>query len=238
MPMKNVIVTIVRGCLALALLFGPAVSARAAGADAAPMIRKLQSVYEAMSSFRADFTQELTHQESGTTETRRGILLFRKPLLVRWETLDPDAELLIVGEKEIWDYLPDEEVAYRYSLELAKDSRSLIMVVTGQAPLDRDFDVEIMAREPDDGPLTHLLLYPREPSSQLVEAQLWVDPETALIRRALIMDFYGNTNQIAFDSLAPDAPVGAADFAFTPPEGTEVEDHSGGDLPIKSPLLN
>ena len=216
--------------VALALVqFAPAV-----GAEVSAVVDRLQSTYAAMNSFQAEFTQELTHQESGTTETRKGTLLFLKPLLVRWETLPPTPELLLVTDQEIWNWLPDEELAYRYSLELAQDSRSVIMVITGQSPLNQDFDVESL---PDEDGLLHLLLYPKEPVPQLTEAQLWVDPQTSLIRRALVMDFYGNTNQITFDSLTPGAALTAGDFRFTPPEGTEVEDHIDGPQAIETPLL-
>lgn len=223
-------------CLAAVLTLTAGFAAAAPSpSEVKPVVDKLQSAYAAMKGFRARFTQELTHQESGTTETRRGVLLFQKPLLVRWETETPNQELLLVTDKEIWNWLPDEELAYKYSLELARDSRSVIMVVTGQSPLNKDFDVE---RMPDEGGLIHLLLYPKDPAPQLTEAQLWLDPKTSLIKRALVMDFYGNTNQITFDSLTPDAPLQASDFAFTPPAGTEVEDHTDGSQPMKTPLLN
>ena len=209
-------------------------------ASAAPSVSevtaKTQAAYKALNDFRAEFTQELTHQESGTTETRTGTLLFRKPLLVRWESVPPHAELLLVGERDIWNWLPDEELAYRYSLDMVKDSRSLIAVLTGQSPLDRDFDVEFMnetpagedaAKERAAGTLdaVHLLLYPRDPSPQMVEVQLWIDARSGFIRRAQVMDFYGNTNRITFTDFRPDERLSARDFTFTPPKGTEVEDH-------------
>lgn len=235
--MKRIFVGLVVG-----VFLSIGVSAQAAvSADIAPVVEKLQKTYGAMKGFKATFTQALTHQESGTTESRKGTLLYLKPLLVRWETDAPTPELLLVGEKEIWNHLPDEELAYKYSLELAKDSRSVIMVVTGQSPLDKDFDVERMVESeenPADKGLVHLLLYPKDPAPQMTEAQLWVDPQTGLIKRALVMDFYGNTNQITFDTLAPDAPLAPSAFIFTPPNGTEVEDHTDGLQPAKTPLLN
>ena len=221
---------------AAALLLSAA-TALAASSDTDSLVSRMQSAYAAMNSFRASFTQELTHQESASTETRRGTLLFRKPLLVRWETDSPSPELLLVGVRDIWNWLPDEELAYRYSLDLARDSLPIIMVVTGQSPLDRDFDVESLPPEKDDANLVHLLLYPREPSAQLTEAQVWIDPATALIRRAQVMDFYGNTNLIRFDSLTPDAALKDEDFSFTPPPGTEVEDHTDGSHPAMTPLM-
>lgn len=221
-------------CLALFPL--PVFAAPSDQASVKNAVAKMQSAYKSLNDFRAGFTQDLTHQESGTTETRTGVLLFKKPLLARWESAAPHEELLLVGEQDIWNWLPDEELAYRYNLDIAKDSRSLIAVITGQSPLDRDFDVELMnetpagedaAKERAAGTLdaVHLLLYPREPTPQMVEVQLWIDAKSGFIRRAQVMDFYGNTNRITFTDFRPDEKLSAREFTFTPPEGTEVEDH-------------
>lgn len=209
----------------------------ASAADISATVKKMQAAYAAMQSFRADFSQQLLQRESGMTEERHGVILFQKPLHVRWETAAPHAELLMVTDREIWNYLPDEELAYRYSRALAEDSRSLIQVITGQSALSRDFDVE-SAQSEEDGKLIHLLLYPKEPTTELTEAQLWLDPESALIRRAMVMDFYGNTNTIELKNLTPDVAVSDKDFRFTPPAGTEVEDHVEADHPVSRPLLN
>lgn len=209
----------------------------ASAADIAATVNNMQTAYAGIQSFRADFTQQLLQRESGVTEKRQGVILFQKPLRVRWETAAPHPELLMVTDKEIWNYLPDEELAYRYSRELAEDSRSLIQVITGQSALSRDFDVE-SAQSPEDGTLVHLLLYPKDPTTELTEAQIWIDPSTSLIRRVMVMDFYGNTNTIELQNLKPNASVSDKDFQFTPPKGTEVEDHVETNHPVARPLLN
>lgn len=136
-------------------------------------------------------------------------------------------------DKDVWDYLPDEELAYQYSPEVVHDSRSIIQVITGQSRLDKDFTVEA---EPDDNGLAVLRLYPKDPSPQLVEALLWVDKGTKLIKKAQILDFYGNTNEVALTSLTPDASIKAGTFQFTPPQGITVENLMNQDAPER-PLL-
>ena len=209
----------------------------ASAADISATVKNMQTAYAGMQSFRADFTQQLLQRESGVVEKRQGVILFQKPLRVRWETAEPHAELLMVTDKEIWNYLPDEELAYRYSRALAEDSRSLIQVITGQSALSRDFDVE-SAQSADDGNLVHLLLYPKEPTTELTEAQIWLDPSTSLIRRVMVMDFYGNSNTLELQNLKPHASVADKDFQFTPPRGTEVEDHVEAKHPTARPLMN
>lgn len=216
-------------CVAALTLLAPAAHA----AEPSPITSLIQKRYEAMRSFSAAFTQVLTHAESGAEDRRTGTLLFAKPFLLRWETGAPSPETLVINEKEVWDYVPDEGAAYRYAPEVAADSASVVQVVTGQSRLDQDFSVEPQADE--DG-LAVLRLYPKEPSAQVVEAVLWAEKASGLIRRVRILDFYGNANDITFTRLTPDAPAADSAFRFTPPKGVEVEDLQGQSAPER-PLL-
>lgn len=182
----------------------------------------IQKCYEELKSFSADFEQTITHRESGLTEKRRGRLLFKKPLLIRWQTAKPQDELLVVNTREIWHYLPDEEIAYRYPPNIMESSQGIIQVLTGQAALTRDFDVR---KEGQEQGLQKLHLYPKEPSPQMVEAFIWIDGK-GFIRRASIMDFYGNGNDVRFTTFKTDASVKAGDFTFVPPKGIDVENRS------------
>ncbi len=203
----------------LVLALTLATAAPAAAADDISVV--IRDRYASLNTFQADFTQYLTHQESGSMEKREGRLVFKKPLLIFWQTNSPVAETMIINDKEIWDYIEDEGVAYRYPRDLVNDSRSLIQVVTGQALLTQDYDVTDAGTE---GRLRVLQLYPREPVPSLVEARLYVDPGKGYIQRAVITDFYGNTNDVRFTSFTPDANVSSRVFRFTPPKGVDVED--------------
>lgn len=189
---------------------------------------KIQTAYSRLNSFEADFTQTLTHRESGSVEKRQGTLQFQKPLLIRWQTRKPHAETLVVNAKEIWDYLPDEEIAYRYRPDLVQDSRSIIQVLTGQAKLNRDFDIRRDGKT--SGGLQKLVLLPKEPTTQMVEAAIWVDPVSGTIQRASVTDFYGNINDVNFQTFRPGAKIAASRFSFQPPQGVEVEDRIKRDV--------
>ena len=209
----------------LALVMGLSLvnAAPAAAGDIASTIRDR---YASLNTFQAEFTQYLKHRESGQQEKRQGTLIFKKPLLVNWQTRAPHAESLIISADEIWDYLPEEKVAYRYPHSLVDDSRSLIQIVTGQALLSKDFDVKDGGTQ---GALQILRLYPKNPSPQMIQADLYVDPVKGYIQRAEIIDFYGNSNDVRFTSFIPDADVSSSSFRFKAPSGVDVEDKSKPD---------
>ncbi|GFH62562.1 MAG: outer membrane lipoprotein carrier protein LolA [Candidatus Desulfovibrio kirbyi] len=188
---------------------------------AAALTDDIQQRYAQTTSFSANFEQTLTHKESGAIEKRRGVLLFQKPLLIRWTTEKPHTEILVATRQEIWDYLPDEEIVYKYPLDMLKDSGGIIQVLTGQAALTKDFEVKSDGTE---NGLAKLRLYPKKPTPQLVEAVIWV--ESGYIRRTAITDFYGNTNDVRFTTFTPNAKTKASDFTFTPPKDVEMEDRT------------
>lgn len=193
----------------------------ASSASADDLTSLIKNHYAGMVSFRADFTQTLKHKESGSVETRKGTLLFAKPLRINWHTASPRSEDLIITKDSIWNYIPDEAIAYRYNPSLVRGANSIIQVITGQSDLMRNFDVKRVGL---DGGLQRLKLYPKEPTTQLVEATIWVDSMSGIIRKSEGIDFYGNTNTILFTSYKENVSVKNSSFTFSPPKGVEVED--------------
>ena len=72
-------------------------------------------------------------------EQRSGSFVFKKPTLVRWETVKPEKELLIVGKDVVWDYFEEDKEAYRYSVEEIINSKTMLRFLTGKANLNEDF---------------------------------------------------------------------------------------------------
>ncbi len=188
-------------------------------AMAATLEEKIQSKYQEVNTLGTTFEQSLVHKESGSTQKRSGTLLFSKPFLVRWETQSPHAELLLIGSDMVWNFLPEEEVAYTYSPDIVEGSRPLVQVITGQAQLSKDFAVK---NEGKDNGYTKLILYPHEPTPDMVEAVIWVD-DAMLIRKASIIDFYGNSNTLTFTKVEVNPALPKEAFTFTPPKGVDVE---------------
>ncbi len=184
----------------------------------------MQKTYGAMDSFEADFEQELLQRESGVIQKRNGTLAFERPMKIAWATSSPSEERIIVTGQEIWHYIPDEELAYRYDMSMADDSRSFLTVITGNSDIEKYFDIEEAPAVPDDKGLKHFVLFPAEPTMQTVECSLWIDASTGLIGKASVVDFYGNVNSVFFKKFKSNAKIDENRFNFAPPKGTEIED--------------
>jgi len=194
----------------------------------------IQQRYETLKTFQADFVQELTNVASGEVETREGKIWFRQPSQVRWETTKPENELLVVGPEYAWNYIEDEELAIKYSVASLLDSKTILRFISGQANIKEDFVVKTewqgadAVRERWGKGFTVLQLVPKEAEPGMVLAFVGVESDTGLLRQVMIVDFYGNGNELRLSNVELDVDLTPEMFSFVPPQGTQVEDNTQG----------
>ncbi len=207
-----------------------ALSSSTAFANTDRLLNDIQEKYAELNNFRAEFNQELYHRESQHNQEKSGVFFFKKPMLIRFESIEPDSEILIVNNEAIWNYIPYEELAYKYSRQLLDNTNNILSVLTGKTSFDDEFDVEQLEDKKQGGKIFHVLkLYPLEPTLDLTEADLVVDSRTKLIYSAKIYDFYGNTNYVTFSNYEIDTTIEKDTFEFIPPKGIDIEDHTSAE---------
>lgn len=205
------------------ILLALAVLALPLNAVAGGLTDAIQKRYETIQQFQADFQQELSNAASGSVEKRSGRIWFKQPSLVRWDTLKPEKELLVVGQTVVWNYIEADKIAMKYRTNQVFNSKTMIRFLSGKANLKEDFKVTEQGME--DG-LLKVRLVPKEPEPTMVMAYIWVDQKTHLMGRVLIIDFFGNGNQVSLQGLTTDKRPDAKLFEFTPPAGVQVRDNT------------
>jgi outer membrane lipoprotein carrier protein len=183
---------------------------------------QVQKRYDALKSFQADFDQELTNAATREVEKRGGTISFQNPGLVRWETLTPEKQLLVVGKEAVWDYIESENQVIRYRTDQAFTSKTMIRFLSGQANLKEDF--KVVEQGQDEG-LHKVKLVPKEPEPGLVLAYLWVDDQ-GTVKNVFLVDFYGNGNLVKLKNFQPGAKHTADTFSFSPPKGVTGLDNT------------
>ncbi len=206
------------------------------GATEAPKTDDLPDViqqrYETLKTFQADFIQELTNVASGEVDIRKGHIWFQHPAKVRWETTEPEKELLVVGPDFAWDYIEDEDLAIKYSVSTLLDSKTVLRFISGRANLKEDFIVKTewqgadQVREKWGKGFTVMQLVPKEAEPGMVLAYIGVEPDTGLLRQVMIVDFYGNGNELRLSDVKLNVDLKPGMFTFTPPKGAQVEDNT------------
>ncbi len=85
------------------------------------LVGKIRKTYENLNAFKGEFVKQvLSHRKAAQMKSRDGRLSFQKPLLIRWRTARPHEKHWLRPAREIWDYLPDEEIVYRYPASMAQ----------------------------------------------------------------------------------------------------------------------
>jgi outer membrane lipoprotein carrier protein len=194
----------------------------------------IQKRYETLKTFQANFAQDLTNVASGDVEHRTGRIWYRQPSQVRWETISPEKELLVVGKDVAWDYIEGEQLALKYGVTTLLDSKTILKFISGRANIKEDFTVKTEWQGADEvrarwgKGYTVLQLVPKEPEPGMVMAYVGVEPGTGLLRQVMIVDFYGNGNELRLSDVELDIDLAEDMFTFTPPAGTQVEDNTRG----------
>lgn len=191
---------------------------------AGEITQKIQNRYQEISSFRTNFTQKLTKAASGNTEVRKGKIVFKKPALVRWKTEKPEEKLLLVTNSTVWQYIPAEKVAYKYSLRGKFKSKTMIEFITGEVNIEEDFQVKKKGKS-QQGWLK-LKLIPKDPEPGMVMAHIWVEPQSGILRKIKIRDFCSNKNTLRFEHIQLRPEISKGVFTFDPSEGIKVKDNT------------
>lgn len=199
-----------------------------AGAQEQGIVDKIQNKYESLSSFKSNFEQKLTNAASGEVEMRKGQIAFKQPRHIHWSTTSPEKELLIVGTDFVWDYYPDEEIAYKYSLGKILKSKTMLRFLSGEANIREDFQVQKQGMEND---WQKIKLVPHNPEPNLVLAYIWAEPDSGLVRQILLVDFFGNGNQLTLKDLKLNPQLDKDLFTLALPDEVEVIDARSNALP-------
>lgn len=192
----------------------------------------IQKKYNEMGTFSASFVQELTNVSSGETEVRSGKIWFKQPSLVRWETFSPEKEILVLGPDVAWDYFEDEQLAFKYHVSDLLDSKTILRFISGQANIKEDFYIKTEWEGADEvrsrwgKGYAILQLTPKEAEPGMVQAYIGVEPDSGLLRQVMIIDFYGNGNEIRLSEVKTSVEVQSELFTFVPPQGTQIEDNT------------
>lgn len=188
-------------------------------ANAVEILDKMQSTYEQITSFETTYYQTLTNAASKEQELRKGKIYFKKPELILWQVEEPEPEKLVVNPEGIWDYFPQENTAYKYKKDTLFSSKTMLKFISGKANIKEDFIPEFIAKEKDG---LKFKLVPKKPEANLVLAFIWIDEQKKLLNRILLVDFFGNGNELSLTNTKLNIPLEDNLFYLTLPQDVEI----------------
>ncbi|HSB71505.1 MAG TPA: outer membrane lipoprotein carrier protein LolA [Candidatus Methylomirabilis sp.] len=132
------------------------------GKERIEIIERLQQRQREVTGVRAAVVQRKRHPLLAGEAVSQGVLLFRRPNLVRWEMSRPDRTIILFDGRTVLTYHPDREEAERRDLRDDFGVRSAVDFLTSGmslaiSDLEKRFQVELYRK---DGQLV-LRLTPR-----------------------------------------------------------------------------
>jgi outer membrane lipoprotein carrier protein len=184
------------------------------------IVNKIQKFYDSTKDLHAKFEQTLT---SGTGGRKRasGDLWLKKPGRMRWDYVKPEKKIMVSDGRVLWVYEPEDEQAFKQDLRSSSLPVSVSFLL-GEGKLSDDFHVELAPKGDEKPGEVALKLVPKAPTSAYRYLLFIVDEQTGQVRRTIIYDQQGGTNELVFSNVESNRGVNDSKFQFSPPRGTRI----------------
>jgi outer membrane lipoprotein carrier protein len=206
--------------LLIVLLVPLALSAQAP-ASPESLARALQTRYQGVRDFSADFTQTYRGGVLKTTQTKeRGTVAVKKPGLMKWIYTSPERKELVSDGKKIYWYIPEDKQVTVSDLPAGEQASTPLLFLSGRGDLARDFTA---STAPTAVPgAVGLKLVPRRPEPEYEYFVVSVHPASLQIQALTTRDRQGGESTLIFANMKENKGISDKDFVFNRPRGVSV----------------
>lgn len=208
-----------RPILAVALAALLVLTASAQTPTAPDLAARLQTRYESVRDFTADFTQTYRGVLQRRTATERGKMLLKKPSRVRFTYEAPERKEFVSDGSRFYSHFPVDRTGTEHALPKDDEAGTALMFLAGRGHLARDFTPTIVDGSPADE--WHLHLVPKTRQADFETITLFLDRRTLALRGFVTTDDQG-TNTIRFTNIKENTGLTDRAFLFQFPPGTEI----------------
>ncbi len=205
-----------------------AFASAAAQADAAQ--DTLKRFVDGVQTFDARFEQTQTDERGKVIARSSGRFLLSRPAAsaksdvgrFRWAYEKPYEQLSICDGEKLWAWDPDlDQVTVRNARSALSGTPAALLSQRGG--LSEAF---VIKDGGSDGDAKVVRLLPKAKDGDFKSIELSIDKSGAPLRMRF-QDPIGGTSEVKFSNVATNKPIDAAQFQFTPPEGTTIVNGDG-----------
>ena len=202
----------------LAFLMSAASPHAQAKRPADALARDLQTRYQSIRDFSADFVQSYRPGALKTQTRESGTVAVKKPGKMRWTYVRPERKEFVSDGSKMYMYIAGEKQA------TARDAADLAttpdLFLSGRGDIARDFTPGYVD-SPVAGTLA-LKLVPRKSEPEYEYLIVALDPATLQIRGLMSRDHQGGESTFTFANMKENRGLSDKDFVFRPPRGVTV----------------
>jgi outer membrane lipoprotein carrier protein len=186
------------------------------------VVSKLQSRYDRLNDFSADFHHTYTGGLLSTTDTERGVVHVKKPGRWRFNYAIPEEKSFISNGTSIYSYFPQDQQVIISQLPTTPGATTPALFLSGVGSLHRDFTTEVLNPVDSDSRSLILRLTPIAANANYEFLILTLDPETFDIEVMATTDFQGGVSTYTFSNLMENPGLSDTVFEFDIPQDVDV----------------
>ena len=213
--------------LLTALLFATPAILTAQDGPGARALEAASERFATVTSFCADFAQELEVTLLRQVTKANGRLCQKRPNLFSMRFAEPEGDEIVADGTFFWIHLKSESPNQVVQIPMSNRPGFDFYREFLESPFERYAVTEAELETVEGDELPGVVLVPRAATTDWTTASVWIDPDTRLIRRVAITEPNGTIRRVLltdFDltpRLAPDI------FDYTPPAGANVVQMGG-----------
>jgi outer membrane lipoprotein carrier protein len=188
--------------------------------EAAAVARSLQSRYEGIQDFSADFTHTYRGGVLRTSVTEEGTMAVKRPGMMRWQYTRPEQKTFVSDGNRMYAYIPADRQVIVSTLPPVTETPTPALFLAGRGDLARDFDA---SWDPETaGDIYALRLVPRGESPDYTALVVTLDPATLQIQAFSSVDHQGGRSTFTFRNLKENQRLSDKEFVFRMPRGVDI----------------
>lgn len=184
------------------------------------LLKEVEQKYNQAQTLMAKFGQVNNIKSTQTIKRTSGVIWLRRPDRIRWETRDPDPNILVSDGAKFWFYTPpfDEEERGQVVIRKTSEVRSKLATVLMAGAFSEMEDMKLIRS--DSG---FFELVPSKGSAgDVSKAKFRVDPKKKVIDQVILEHEGGNVSEITLTDIELGQKIEDKVFDFKIPPKTEV----------------
>ena len=198
----------------------PAAAAQAQPGSADALARGLQSRYQTIKDFSAEFTQTYRGGVLKTQSKERGTVSVKKPGKMKWIYAGAERKEFVSDGKQMYMYFPADKQVTVTDVPAGSEASTPLLFLSGRGDVMRDFTAS-----PGESAVpgaVGLKLVPRRTEPEYEYLVVSLDPATFQIRALTTRDRQGGQSTLTFTNMKENRGISDKEFVFRPPRGVTV----------------
>jgi len=195
-------------------------SALAAETPLPALLHEVQAQYQKSAGIQAQFNQSTEIRATKQTKRAKGRIWIKRPGKLRWETLEPDPNILVSDGKVYWFYTPPFDSGERGQVIIRKKSQVQTQFLNGL--LSGTFDFGKGSVEISEKSKSVFVLKPKPGSAgDVLTAEVEIEPLKKMISRVTLTHTSGNTTRIELQEIILASKLEDSLFHFSIDKNTD-----------------